>query len=315
MIRVVLHHEGREIPLSVGDIVVGRGLDCRVRFNDPAVSRRHLRLVVRADGAVAHNLSRTNGTLLNGVALTASAALHSGDVLRIGFLHLRVELTDDPRVMRPSLAPAPVGRELAPGLYDDDDELADEATRPGEAPSDEPSSPTVSLARVLADGTEHTCPRCRSRSPYALEACPRCGYAWPAGRPVSRTQEIAMVAVTTRAHPRYSIEIPIVYSSESLGFDALVRDVSRGGMFLATDLLDPVGTVCEVTALPDGHAAVSFTAVVAHVVNADNGQGRVPGLGVRFTGASEAGQAWLDRLLEGLERSAKMAVEPVEPVE
>jgi hypothetical protein len=308
MRRVLLHHDGKAIPLPTGDTVVGRALECRVRFNDPAVSRMHLRLVVRGGGVIAQNLSTSNGTQLNGTPLEDPIALEDGDVLKIGYLRLRVELVDDPREPRPSAPPTvTLGREAEPGsgILVDEEEIAGEATRPGTGSPAEGLIPisSASVLQALTDGKDHTCPKCRGRCSYFDDTCPRCGYAWPPGRPTSATQEIEVDQVTTRAHPRYPIEVPVVYASETLGIDALVRDLSRGGMFIASDLLDPVGTACELTALPDGHPAVVFQGVVAHVVQAANDHGRPPGLGIQFTGASPDASAWMDRVLGAFERA------------
>jgi hypothetical protein len=307
MPRVLLHHEGQAIPLPAGDTLIGRALDCRVRFNDPAVSRHHLRLVVREDRVLAQNLSRSNGTLINGVAIVEPVQLRDGDILRIGYRRLRIELASEVRGRKASVPPViTVGQEVEPGsgIMIDDEDAAAEATRPGATPGlDTPG--TTSLTQSLADGIqEHTCPRCRTRSSYYEDRCPLCGYVWPPGRPSSTTQEIKSDVVATRAHPRYAVEVPVVYSSESLGIDALVRDVSRGGMFIATDLLDPVGTDCALTALPDGHPAVRFTGVVAHVVHEANEHGRPPGLGIKFSSASPEAAAWLERVLGHFEQAA-----------
>jgi ribosomal protein L40E len=309
MRRHVLHHEGHEIPLADGETLVGRALDCRVRFNDPAVSRHHLRLIQRGDSLVVENLSNTNGTLVNGSPLTSPRELREGDVLRVGYRRVVVAVSDSARPRAPT-GPivAEPAREAAPGsgLLVDDEQVADERTRPGDqvwqpAPTDvtRPMQKTgATITQALADRlTEHTCPRCRARVPYYEDTCRACGYAWPPGRPASQTQEIVLEQVALRAYPRYAIRLPVVYSSETLTIDAIVRDVSRGGVFIATELLDPLGTTCELTALPDGHPAVTFEGVVAHVVQDSNHQGRPAGIGVRFTGASDEASAWLDSVL------------------
>ena len=90
----------------------------------------------------------------------------------------------------------------------------------------------------------------------------------------------------------------MVYSSEYLVVDATARDVSRGGMFIASEILDPIGTACEITALPDGSAALGFEAEVCHV-STERLNGRPPGFGVAFTNKSSAAEAWLSRVTGG----------------
>jgi pSer/pThr/pTyr-binding forkhead associated (FHA) protein len=51
MIRVLLDYLGDSIELPFGDTIVGRDLSCQMRLNDPSVSRRHVRFVVRRDDA------------------------------------------------------------------------------------------------------------------------------------------------------------------------------------------------------------------------------------------------------------------------
>ena len=88
-------------------------------------------------------------------------------------------------------------------------------------------------------------------------------------------------------------------SSSTLTLDALARDISRGGMFIETELLDPVGTPCEITALPDGHSALHLSGVVAHVTDdlTRATMGTVSGLGIRLLGGSPEALRWLEGLL------------------
>ena len=93
-----------------------------------------------------------------------------------------------------------------------------------------------------------------------------------------------------------------MYASDSLGFDGMVRDLSEGGLFIATELLDPVGTPCQVTLLPEGSSAVTLTGVVCHAVVAETGQaGRPPGMGIEFRDVGEEAATWLRRTLETVE--------------
>jgi nitrite reductase (NADH) large subunit len=72
----------RRLALS-GPIVVGR--DCAGELlMDSEVSREHLRVVPSPTALSVVDLGSSNGTLLNGVALTGRAALSAGDVVRLG---------------------------------------------------------------------------------------------------------------------------------------------------------------------------------------------------------------------------------------
>lgn len=298
--RVVLIHSGQRIGLGDGVTVIGRGLQCQIRFNDPAVSREHLRIVVSGERAVLVNLSTSNGTLVNKRPLARPHELRQGDEIQLGYRRILVEVAVDVgsgAVEVPSDAPV------------DQDQLAEESTRPGDegwrqrassaarpAPRRSPAAPAMTASR-LAEIERHTCPRCRTVISFGSDNCDRCGYTWPAGHPSSVTQEIVIDRVTKRKDPRYSVEVPVIYVSAALTVEAVVRDLSRGGMFIATDLLDPVGTPCELTVLPDGYAAMTFSGMVAHVAaDASRGRGET-GLGIRFVSGTDDGLEWLERTI------------------
>jgi FHA domain len=62
---------------------IGRGLIADVRLEDSHVSRRHAILAVRGEGARVLDDRSSNGTYVNGRAVTV-APLSDGDVLRFG---------------------------------------------------------------------------------------------------------------------------------------------------------------------------------------------------------------------------------------
>jgi len=71
--------------------LIGRAQDSDTRLADPAVSRRHARIVPRGDGFVLRDLGSTTGTLVNGTRLVGEQPLHDGDVIRMGDVELRFE--------------------------------------------------------------------------------------------------------------------------------------------------------------------------------------------------------------------------------
>jgi diguanylate cyclase (GGDEF)-like protein len=74
---------GQRYPLEVAELVIGRGGDCDIHIDDHAVSRRHARIETTSAGHVAVDLESTNGTFVNGAAVTRRR-LEDGDYLRIG---------------------------------------------------------------------------------------------------------------------------------------------------------------------------------------------------------------------------------------
>jgi len=93
--------DGLVVPLGAdapdGHLTIGRADDVDVRLDDPSVSARHA--VVRFDAwkrvAWVKDLGSTNGTLVNGRAITNETALAEGNVLTLGddsaFLFLKTE--------------------------------------------------------------------------------------------------------------------------------------------------------------------------------------------------------------------------------
>ena len=80
------------IRLAGHEVVVGRSRDVDARLDDPTVSSRHVRLRPLPDGRwEVTDLGSTNGTRLNGAALTQPALLGEGDELRIGGTTWRFE--------------------------------------------------------------------------------------------------------------------------------------------------------------------------------------------------------------------------------
>jgi pSer/pThr/pTyr-binding forkhead associated (FHA) protein len=63
---------------------LGRASDADIRLEDQFSSSRHARLVPHGDVLVLEDLGSTNGTYLNGEAVSGPQPLHDGDRIRIG---------------------------------------------------------------------------------------------------------------------------------------------------------------------------------------------------------------------------------------
>lgn len=74
----------QELDLSAGETVIGRSVGCQLTLEDPLVSRRHARIVVRDDGASIQDLSSRNGLYVQGQAVQGSRELMDEDRIRIG---------------------------------------------------------------------------------------------------------------------------------------------------------------------------------------------------------------------------------------
>lgn len=88
------------IPLDRDQVILGRALEADVRINDSRASRLHARITVERnpkDNSVRCtivDLASTNGTLINGQALT-EAVLNEGDKISIGDQLFRFDMLDE----------------------------------------------------------------------------------------------------------------------------------------------------------------------------------------------------------------------------
>ncbi|MBT8224949.1 MAG: DUF3662 and FHA domain-containing protein [Dactylosporangium sp.] len=76
-------NDGRNYPLPIGSMVIGRGDQANLRLPDVGISRRHARLDHDGNQVVLTDLGSTNGTLVNGQRVSA-VALNPGDMIQLG---------------------------------------------------------------------------------------------------------------------------------------------------------------------------------------------------------------------------------------
>ena len=277
--RFVVIYQDRRLPLPDGEFVVGRGLACHIRFNAAEVSRQHLKLVARGGRLVAENLSTTTGTLLNGRKITGKTNLAHGDELVLGPRRLRIEVED-------------VAGAAPPRSADESGEYpVDEATRPGTLADVE------ALAAPPAAPDYHTCPRCRARVDFGRAECASCSYQWSETHPSQVTGRATLRGIEPPEMTALRRDVPVVYASDELTIDAVVTDLDRHRAFVPSPLLDPNGTRCELTLLPDGIAAMSVAGVVTAVRSTTTDGGGIAGMEVRFTDVPAPVREWIERWL------------------
>lgn len=276
--RFVLVYQDRRIPLPDGELVIGRGLGCHIRLNAEAVSRQHVKLVVRAGRLLVENLSQTTGTVVNGARLQGQRSLGHGDSIQLGPRVLRIEVEDVAKV-----APVDI-------TGDDDSGEHEEVTR-----TDLAERVAGVDAMLPASIDFHNCPKCRAKIAFTDGQCSKCGYAWSSQHPSAVTSRITMRDVTKSPAPTPST-VPVVYASEELTIDAVVTVLSADGAFVPSELLDPVGTACELTLLPDGIFAMSISGTVRSVKSIADAAGPA-GMKVLFADVPPTAKAWLDRWL------------------
>jgi hypothetical protein len=76
-----------DVVLSGDRVVVGRLASCDICLHDRNVSRQHAAFLARRDGWAITDLGSTNGTLLNGLAVS-DKPLEDGDIVTVGITEL-----------------------------------------------------------------------------------------------------------------------------------------------------------------------------------------------------------------------------------
>lgn len=82
--RFWLDHEGQNIELRRGTLLVGRSSGCHLVLEDNMVSRRHAELLVTDEGVTVKDLGSVNGLYVNARRVEGSQRLKEGDTLQIG---------------------------------------------------------------------------------------------------------------------------------------------------------------------------------------------------------------------------------------
>ena len=88
--------ETKQVPLSEGENIVGRGVDASVWIDAPGVSRHHARIVVRKGTATLEDLGSKNGTYVAGHRVTTPHRLADGDQVRLGSVVMTFRIPQAP---------------------------------------------------------------------------------------------------------------------------------------------------------------------------------------------------------------------------
>lgn len=77
---------------SKPEIILGREPTCDFHLDDQTISSQHARLSYHNQQWWLEDLASTNGTFLNGEAITTPVVIRHGDDLRLGQLAVRIEI-------------------------------------------------------------------------------------------------------------------------------------------------------------------------------------------------------------------------------
>jgi pSer/pThr/pTyr-binding forkhead associated (FHA) protein len=272
---VFIKYEGESVELSPGETLIGRDLSCRLRFNDPSISRRHLRVLLAGDLIRIEDLCSSNGSFINGRAIPQHQPQEvvDGDIVKIGSCTLTVQVVGDDVAIEPepkTLLDVPQVRAAAITM------------------------PMSALPPVASVSQFQQCPRCKGNVNVEDDACAHCGYSWSDFRPHSSTK-VGPNPLDRRRHKRHLIETPILYSSDTLEVETVALDLSLSGVFVSTEILDPEDTTCTLTIMVDGGPPVVLKGHVRRVVSRRNKEDdRPPGIGIEFTEVSDHARRWLE---------------------
>jgi len=256
--RVRISLGGLDIALRPGESLIGRTRACHLRVDDPTVSRRHARLLVVRDVCTIADLGSRNGVRVNGEKIFDARQLADGDVVAAGACMFTVRVDHE-----------------GPEEKDDGEEVEDVTQIP----------PQMLEYQIPV---YRTCISCRGLLKRSDGECPHCGTV--------QNQQFSTIQLWVdpqgrRTSYRAPVRLRSLYVSASMTIDGEISDLSLGGAFFSTQLLDEVGTACDLLVFPsDESEVVRFT---AEVVRISQHEGSPLGLGLRFTKMTTAAQSWL----------------------
>ncbi len=119
--------EGKSIPITLSQFLIGRDPQCHLRPASPVISKRHCALLIRGDKVFVRDFDSTNGTFVNDQQIKGEVELHNQDRLKIGPVAFGIKIETTPPVNKPTPAPptkkpAETPKQAEPA---DDDSIAD----------------------------------------------------------------------------------------------------------------------------------------------------------------------------------------------
>jgi pSer/pThr/pTyr-binding forkhead associated (FHA) protein len=115
--------EGKVIPITLTQFVIGRDPQCHLRPASAVISKRHCALLVREGRVFVRDFESTNGTFVNDRQIKGEIELNHEDRLKVGPLVFSVHMESTPAINRPTPAP-PIKTAAKTGIADDESAAA-----------------------------------------------------------------------------------------------------------------------------------------------------------------------------------------------
>jgi pSer/pThr/pTyr-binding forkhead associated (FHA) protein len=129
-------NQGREIPVTEPEFIIGRGETCHLRPASDRVSRKHCAIRLQEGRVTVVDFKSTNHTFVNGEQVTSERELKNGDKLKVGVLEFEVQLV------------VSVGGKIKPKVHT----IQEAAARTVQTTS--PKEDDLDITRWLEDGEE-----------------------------------------------------------------------------------------------------------------------------------------------------------------
>lgn len=84
--------QGKSIPITSPEFVIGRDPECHLRPASPLISKRHCAFLMQGNKASVRDFGSTNGTLVNNEVVEGEHEIANGDIVKVGPIEFRVEL-------------------------------------------------------------------------------------------------------------------------------------------------------------------------------------------------------------------------------
>jgi pSer/pThr/pTyr-binding forkhead associated (FHA) protein len=115
--------QGKLLPITVAQFIIGRDPQCHLRPASPLISKRHCAILQREGKVYIRDFESTNGTLVNEEPIDGERELRHDDHLKIGPLLFTVRLEADapvagktpPPAVRQATKPTPKPATFNPG--------------------------------------------------------------------------------------------------------------------------------------------------------------------------------------------------------